>query len=77
MKNFSELKTRDLLTKAQMQSVKGGGTCGYKGPVVNGKPTIICNLPKQVALFFFEGSEEGGHWCCDSCASNGGSASYC
>ena len=27
MKNFSELKTRDLLTKAQMQSVKGGSNC--------------------------------------------------
>lgn len=59
MKNFSELKTRNLLTKAQMQSVKGGGTCGYKGPEVDGKPTIICNLTKQEALFFFEGSEGG------------------
>lgn len=75
MKSFVELRRRNLLSLEVMSNILGGrheiegpktGTCGYK--TLSG--TIQCNVSKAEALFMVE---EGGHWCCESCAST----SYC
>ena len=73
--SFNDLKARNILSKGQMQNVRGGstGTCGYMGPVVNGASFVICNISKDEALFWFAEGANGSHWCCDSCAST----SYC
>ncbi len=73
--SFNELKARNILSKVQMQHVRGGssGTCGYMGPKVGGKSTIICGISKEEAMFWFGEGGDGAHWCCDSC----GSTSYC
>ena len=72
---FNDLKARNILSKVQMQHVRGGGTgtCGYMGPVVHGAPTVICDISKEEALFWFGEGGNGAHWCCDSCAET----SYC
>ncbi len=76
MKSFFELKKRSILTLEAMSNVLRGyyqeldapttGTCGYKSLY----GTIQCNVSKAEALFMVE---EGGYWCCESCAST----SYC
>ena len=71
---FNELKTRNILSKRQMQHVRGGGgTCGYVGPVVNGSRTVMCNISKEEALFWVGESGNVASWCCDSC----GTTWYC
>ncbi|MDX9845494.1 MAG: rSAM-modified peptide [Tenuifilaceae bacterium] len=72
---FSDFKnSKDLLSQEQMKRVIGGsGTCGYAGPVVNGKRTVICGVSKEAALFMFDGGGDGSNWCCDSC----GTSTYC
>ena len=71
MSSFSDLKKRNLLSVESMSKIKGGykngtGTCGFK----TSEGTIDCGVAKEVALFMIE---EGGNWCCDSCASS----TYC
>ncbi|WP_375580094.1 hypothetical protein ABWH96_03230 [Marivirga tractuosa] len=59
------------LSRDEMKNITAGsGTCGYRDADGYG----YCNLSKNEAQFF---AEAGGYWCCDSCASNGGGASYC
>ncbi len=82
LKNL-KLEANDMLQRNQLKTVLGGyggyggpcddnpsGSCGY-----NNAMGEICGLSEdcakdQVAQF-------GGNWCCESCAGNGGSASYC
>ena len=49
-----------------------GGTCGWRDDNGYGQ----CGLTKAEAMFMAEGIP-GRHWCCESCASNGGNATYC
>ncbi len=64
MKTFKSFKERNILSKEAMLRIGGG--CGYKTKT----GTIECNVSKVAALFMVE---DGGHWCCESCASS----SYC
>ena len=79
MSSFSDLKKRNLLSIESMSEIKGGrmsptsadngngtGTCGYKTRY----GVVSCGVSKECALFM---AADGGHWCCDSCASS----SYC
>lgn len=56
-------------------NIENSGTCGYRQPNPGGFESVICGISKSQAISF--ASSEGGYWCCDSCGSNGGSASYC
>lgn len=72
MKKFSLNSVKASLTRDEMRQVNGGlyQSCGYRndmGP--------ICGLSMAEAQN--EVAQWGGWWCCSSCASNGGSASYC
>ena len=64
---FSELKKRNLLSNESMSNVRGGdsGSCGYE--TASGKK---CGVSKETAL---AAVSNGGHWCCDSCATS----TYC
>lgn len=75
MRTFNELKKRNILSTQAMSFVRGGegGTCGYMGPGVNGASTVICNISREEALWWYGEGGNGAHWCCDSC----GSTSYC
>lgn len=74
MKNVNFRDIKGALSREEMRKVKGGGSCGFKVP--NGlQHGVNCNLSKAEAQSF--ASRYGGYWCCQSCASNGGSASYC
>ena len=79
MSSFSDLKKRNLLSMELMSKTMGGrmapamewdprgdGTCGY----ISSYGTVECGVAKNIAI---ENSANGGHWCCDSCAST----SYC
>lgn len=68
-----KVEKKNILSKDQMRMMSGGGTCGYTTGVEGGG--IWCGLSKETAML--AQSNYGGYWCCDSCASNGGSASYC
>lgn len=68
-KSFNELRVRNILSSQQMMLVKGGGTCCYLGPEVDGKQTLIENISKEEALWWFGEGGNGAHWCCDSCSS--------
>ena len=84
--SFKDLESSDSVRKLdfeQMKNLRGGyydwwyypdyrGTCGYKGPA---SPEPICGISKEIALELHDMSP--GHYCCDSCKSNGGPASYC
>lgn len=70
--SFNELKERNILSKVEMQNVKGGGTCGFA--VWTGDSYIIdCTTSKQDAIHMVEHFTGHGNWCCDSC----GSTWYC
>lgn len=70
--SFKELKTRNILSREQMQTVKGGGTCGFA--VWTGDSYIIgCSTSKSEAIDMFNHFTGHGNWCCDSC----GSTWYC
>ena len=75
LKNL-KLETNDMLQRNQLKTVFGGygppgsGTCGYRNDM-----GVICGLSKEVAME--QVTLFGGYWCCGSCASNGGPASYC
>lgn len=70
--SFNELKTRNILSKEQMQNIKGGGTCGYA--VWTGDSHIIaCDVSKTEAQEMLNHFTNHGNWCCDSC----GSTWYC
>lgn len=68
MFSFSELKKRNLLSNESMSAIRGGsvGTCGFESS--NGE--VACEVSKDEAI---GAVANGGHWCCDSCASS----SYC
>ncbi|WP_100627934.1 rSAM-modified peptide [Algoriphagus formosus] len=48
------------------------GTCGW----VDRTGYPVCNISKGAAQML-NMLHPGGYWCCQSCASRGGSASYC
>ena len=50
----------------------GGATCGWRGDDGYGQ----CGVTKAEAMFMAVGIP-GRYWCCESCASNGGGATYC
>jgi hypothetical protein len=70
--NAQEKNLSNLLSKDEMKQVLGGygGSCGYK----TSSGTVYCYQSKSDAQTLSSG---GGYWCCESCKSNGGSASYC
>lgn len=83
-KTFNQLRTRNILSKAQMQNVKGGGTCGYKITYPDGSISSNCNLSamdieieRDYVAYLREESDPGTefkfNWCCDSCHKS----SYC
>lgn len=74
--SFKELKTRNILSKEQMQKVQGGGTCKALVPMpqyvtdVDGyfnknNDLVQARLSKETAIEI--AAKYGGHWCCDSC----------
>lgn len=71
-KDFKELGI--LLDQDQLKMILGGygGSCGYRDNENYGH----CGLSKAEAIHMAEGIP-GYYWCCESCASNGGSAGYC
>jgi hypothetical protein len=76
MKKLGKLKlnSEKMLSHNELVSFRGGsGTCGLKKS--NGE--IICGLSMAEAEGWANHFGAGNYWCCDSCASNGGSASYC
>ena len=70
-KKFKSLSK--TLNRSEMKHIMGGygGSCGYRTP--NGY--YMCGLTMAEAQHM--ASSPGYYWCCSSCASNGGSASYC
>ena len=76
------LEANNMLQRNQLKTVLGGygeggssGSCGWKNPEGNGSANVRCNISKDEAKSLF--NNWGGNWCCESCASNGGTASYC
>ncbi|WNJ20367.1 hypothetical protein [Pontibacter sp. G13] len=78
--SFDQLlkKQTQKLSPLEMKLVSGGlmGTCGILLP----HGGVACNLSQEEAegtadLLSVDGNV--AYWCCESCASNGGSASYC
>ncbi len=69
-----KLASEEVLQKSEMGDIYGGsgsGTCGYQDP----SGYTVCNLSASQASGYQ--AQYGGYYCCDSCGSNGGSASYC
>lgn len=65
---FSDIK--GMLSRDEMRKVVGGyGTCGVK---ISGG---FCGMSRWEAQRI--AAQNHTYWCCDSCASDGGSASYC
>lgn len=75
--SFNELKARNILSKEQMQNVKGGGSCGYIVRYTDGSRESDCNVSQTQAQFIADRTNRptiaASFWCCDSCAST----SYC
>lgn len=71
MKTFFDFKKRNILSTQAMALVRGGegGNCGYMGPTVNGKSSVVCNISKEEALWWYGEGGGGAQWCCESCAS--------
>ncbi|MBY5959208.1 hypothetical protein KUV50_13730 [Membranicola marinus] len=72
LKDFRELGIS--IPKDQLKMILGGygGSCGY----IDNNGNEMCGLSQAEARHMAEGIP-GYYWCCESCASNGGSASYC
>jgi len=75
------LSTEEVLGRSQMKKITGGygggiliglGTCGWRDRT--GYP--VCNISSGSAQML-NMLYPGGNWCCESCHSRGGSASYC
>ena len=77
------LTSDEVLERSQMKKITGGsvpdpgvligpGTCGWRDR--SGYP--VCNISSGSAQML-NMLYPGGNWCCESCASRGGSASYC
>ncbi len=73
---FNDLKGRNILSKAEMQNVKGGGTCKALIPMPQTATNIDGYFNKnndfvQARLSIEEAkataTQYGGRWCCDSC----------
>jgi hypothetical protein len=69
-----------MLSFEELVNFRGGsgsgvtsGTCGLRKS--NGE--THCSMSRQEAEGWANHYGSGNYWCCDSCASNGGSASYC
>lgn len=84
MKQFKEIKNRDILSHFEMDKIKGGnGTCGYKlVHIATGVIETECNISIddiQIEMdhaTYLETEKEEQirfNWCCDSC----GSSTYC
>lgn len=72
--SFKDLKERNILSKEQMQNVKGGGTCGFVLRYEDGSREVRCGMNKESVDFFLANSTAvAKNWCCDSCDST----SYC
>jgi hypothetical protein len=66
---FSDIK--GMLSRDEMKKVVGGyGTCGVR--IGSQSWCGMSSWQTQSVA-----AQNGAYWCCDSCASNGGSASYC
>ncbi|MDO9553459.1 hypothetical protein [Rhodonellum sp.] len=63
----------EVLERSQMKKITGGygGSCGYRHP----SGQVWCGMSSSQAQGAY--ANGGGNWCCGSCLSNGGSASYC
>lgn len=74
MNNLNFKNIKGLLSRDEMRQIKGGsgGSCGFR---TDNRSHIFCNLTMAQAQR--AAAKNGGYWCCASCASNGGSASYC
>ena len=68
----SLMKFSAVLSRDEMKTITGGGTCGYR----DADGYSMCGLSRREARHM-SSQGDGYHWCCDSCASNGGGASYC
>lgn len=77
MKKLSKLDLESrMLSNEELITIKagsGGGTCVLKKS--NGE--VVCGISMAEASGWANYYGSGNYWCCDSCASNGGSASYC
>jgi hypothetical protein len=65
---------KDVLSRDEMKVVMAGsnGSCGVK--LSNGQS--FCGMSSWEAQQV-QSQNPGSYWCCASCASNGGGASYC
>lgn len=54
-----------MLSKEQMKTVAGAGTCAY----TDGNGEIRRDISKATAtsLMAMSAADSGAHWCCDSC----------
>ena len=84
MKCLKKINLRSVsehLSSKEMRRILGGGeggygtgTCGIKYP----DSSTVCNISKAEVMFILSPIDTSNYWwCCDSCKSNGGSASYC
>jgi hypothetical protein len=72
LSKFEKLGT--ILSKNQLKQIMGGYSCGYKNYRTG---QVMCNLSQAEAQHMASAWSSGAYWCCASCASNGGGASYC
>ena len=79
LKKINLKSVSERLSNKELKRILGGGggeggyaTCGYR----DAEGYSYCNLTQSEARFMAEGIP-GYWWCCDSCKSNGGNASYC
>lgn len=75
LKNL-EFEANELLQRNQLKRVLGGysapGSCGWRS--ADGS-TVNCGYSYDDVSYWV--NYYGGYYCCSSCKSNGGSASYC
>lgn len=75
---FKDLKTRNILSKEQMQSIRGGA-CGVQMIYKGGRKVVNCTLTIQDVQTIMDNISDGEdnpvtfNWCCDSCYKS----SYC
>ncbi|MCM1301252.1 MAG: hypothetical protein NC226_05985 [Bacteroides cellulosilyticus] len=69
MKTFNELKSRNMLSKAEMLNIKGGkkGTCAVM--LDNNRELIARDISIWDVQYVMDaGGYTSLRWCCDSCS---------